>query len=391
MSIKVLYTSNSASLGGMENHLLDLIKGLAQRDYEIIIFCPPGEMVKKYQNSGAKVIIDYPRLDFDLGYIVRVYKFLKEEKIHIFHAHQLKTVINGLIAAKFAQTPVKVAHIHSPLINWQITRIKKCFNIIINAVVTNLCADVVLALSAATKRERINGEHISSSRIKVIPNGIDIEKFKVSAKGGSASGGKKEKLKVKEDFLEKYKIPKDKVVIGTLSRLTEEKGVDVLIEAVAKIPKEKRESLFFVIAGDGPLKSGLENLVSRLKVRDKVQFLGFIGEEEKVNFYTSLDIFIFPTLHEGFGLVLGEAMAMGIPTISSDLPTLKEITGSGESGIHFKRADSHDLAIKVVNLTEAKDTWERVSIIARDRIVRDYSLDKFIDNYDKFYKEALKP
>lgn len=382
MKIKVLYVSNSASRGGTENHILDLITGLSVLDYEIYLMCPSGELVEEYRKNGAKVLIDFPRFDLDPFYIFRLLKFFKKEKIRIFHAHQLKPVINGLIAAKIAEVPVKIAHIHSPLSRWQVPRIKKYLDILANFVVVNLCADTVLALSEATKRERISGEHIKESKIHVLPNGIDIEKYSWE-----------NKQKYSNYLKEKLNLPEDSLIIGTLNRLSIEKGIGIFIEAMPKILEASElrgKMLHFVIAGNGPLRSHLEKLSRKLKIEDKTTFLGFIKEEEKIKVLSGFDVFVFPTLHEGFGLVLGEALSMGIPTVSSDLAVLKEITGAGEAGVHFETASCSDLAKKVVALLISDNKREILKKSGRERIVAKYSLKKFIENYDRFYKDALR-
>ena len=106
---------------------------------------------------------------------------LKNFQPDIFHAHQLKTVVNGLIAARLASVPATIAHIHTPLSEWQVPDWKKKLNIFVNRLVCNWGADVVLALTKVTKEERVRGEGITPAKIVVVPNGVDAKEFKIQS------------------------------------------------------------------------------------------------------------------------------------------------------------------------------------------------------------------
>jgi len=289
--MKIVYVLNSGEPGGVEQHVLDLARGMVARGHAVYVICPQGRMAAEYLEAGAEVWVDQPAFDIDPFYIFRLWSLLKKFQPDIFHAHQLKTVVNGLIAAKLANVPATIAHIHTPLSEWQIPDWKKRLNIFINRLVCNWGADVVLALTRATKKERVRGEGIAPEKVVVIPNGIDMGKFKVQSS------------KRKVGFREKLGVSEDAVLVGTLSRLTVEKGVGVLIAAVSELAAYRlpHDAYRVVVAGDGPLRGALEQQAQDLGVADKVTFLGFLPEEEKLAYLAALDIFVFPSLAEGFG------------------------------------------------------------------------------------------
>ncbi len=364
---KILYLSNSGAVGGVGVHLLNLVEGMVGKGYEVFVICPWGEMAEKYFDAVAKVRIDHPQIDIDPFYIFRLIKFIRQNQIDILHAHQLKTVINGLIAGKIAGVPLKIAHIHTPLSQWQVSPIKKKINIFVNRIVTNLCADKVIALTEATKQERIEGEGIDPEKIVVIPNGVDV-KWQIS------------NVKSKSQM--------SKLTVGTLGRLTIEKGQGVFVEAISKITANRKSlivnrNLHFVLAGDGDLRSELEQQVKDLGLKDRVEFLGFVPEEKKFEVLSSFDIFVFPSLAEGFGIVLIEAMALGLPCVVSDLPVLKEV-GDGAVSF-FKVGDSEDLAQKILKLVKDENLRRDFGQKARERVEKEYSLESFFEKYDRLY------
>jgi len=363
---RILYLSNSAALGGMEIHLLNLVEGMVKKGYEIFVICPWGEMVERYFDAGANVRVDYPRIDLDPFYIFRLIKFIRQNRIEVLHAHQLKTVINGLIAGKVANVPLKIAHIHTPLSQWQISPLKKRIDIFVNRIVTNLCADKAIALTEATKKERVEGEGIAPEKIVVIPNGIKLK----------AQSSKRKAI-----------AQTSKLTVGTLGRLTIEKGTRVFVEAIPHVITSSPHHLNFIIAGDGELRGELETQVKKLGIGDSITFLGFVPEEKKLDVLSSFDIFVFPSLAEGFGIALIEAMALGLPCVVSDLPVLREVTDGGRCAILFETANAQDLAEKIIQLSEDTNLRQQLGQKARRRVEENYSLERFIENYDHLYQQ----
>ncbi len=363
---------NSGEPGGVEQHVLDLVRGMVARGHTVYVVCPQGRMAVEYLEAGAEVWIDQPAFDIDPFYIFRLRSLLQKFQPDIFHAHQLKTVVNGLVAAKLAGVSAKIAHIHTPLSEWQVPEWKKRLNIFVNRLVCNWGADVVLALTKVTKEARVAGEGIVSERVIVIPNGVDIDKFKVksaSRRTESAVG-----------FREKLGVSEDTVLAGTLSRLTVEKGHQVLLEAAVALPFNSQ----ILIAGDGPLRGALEQQAKDLGVADKIIFLGFLPEEEKLAYLSALDIFVFPSLAEGFGIALIEAMASGCACLVSDLPVLREVGGSAV--VAFHSSDAEDLAKHLAGLINSPDRRGVLGESARARVRREFTREKFCERYEQLYE-----
>jgi glycosyltransferase involved in cell wall biosynthesis len=391
----------------MEIHLLNLVAGMVERGYEVFVVCPWGEMVEKYFDAGAAVRVDHPRLDIDPFYIFRLVRFIRQNRIEILHAHQLKTVVNGLIAAKIAGVPLKIAHIHTPLSQWRISPLKKKINIFVNRVVTNFCADRVIALTSIVREERIRKEGIRSEKIVVIPNAVKVKlrrlesaassfsapRFSTPSKnhGFSSLNGSRGLYSVKvkgQKSKVKTTTKKSKLTVGTLGRLTVEKGHKIFLAAAKKVISNVQcpmSKLNFIVAGEGNLRSELEQQAKRWGIESKISFLGFVPEEKKFEVLSSFDIFVFPSLAEGFGIALIEAMAVGLPCVVSDLPVLKEVCG--EAAMFFRTGNGSDLAEKVIKLIEDDDRRWRLGRKARRRVEKRYSMERFVENYDHLYQQ----
>ena len=162
-----------------------------------------------------------------------------------------------------------------------------------------------------------------------------------------------------------------------------EKGTRVFVEAVPKVI-ENDTNVRFLIAGDGDLRSALEEQVKDLGIEDKITFLGLVPEDKKIEVYSSFDVFVFPSLAEGFGIVLIEAMALGLPCVASDLPVLKEVGGSAVK--FFRVGDYEDMARKILILLEDENLRRYLGQKARKRVEEKYSMEKFVENYDRLYQ-----
>lgn len=368
--MNILYAINSSQPGGAEQHVLDLVEGMVANGHQVFVWCPQGVMAERYQIAGAEVVRIKIGPDIDFAYITALTKFLREKKIQVLHAHELKAVGNVLIAGFLAGVKVRISHTHTPISEWRIPTWKKFINIrFFYSPIVNLLATREIALTESRMEVKAR-EGIRRKKLEIIPNGVDLTRFTP--------------MKKEKDTEAPY-------VFGYLGRLTVEKGVDVLLEAFAKLLKRAKidpSAVKLVIAGGGELESALKDRASELGIQESVGFLGIFAEEDKVSIYNSFDALVFPSLAEGFGIVPIEAMSMELPVVASDLDVLQEVCGS--SAIYFEAGNSDDLDEKMFNIYLKRD---RISILgqeARKRVLDLFSMEKFVEAYENLYTRILE-
>ena len=135
------------------------------------------------------------------------------------------------------------------------------------------------------------------------------------------------------------------------------------------------------------MEDTLKLKAQELGVYRYVTFAGLISEEQKPPFFHSLDIFVFPSLAEGFGLVLVEAMAASLPCLASDLPVLREV--GGEAVEFFRTGDPVDLSEKLYGLYKDYSRREALGEAGRKRVNRNYTQEKFWQSYKGLYEGSL--
>jgi len=382
--VKILYTLNSGSPGGMEQHVLDLVTGMANRGHEVFVWCKEGPIVEQFQKAGAKTTTTEITFDICPSYILALTEFLKKEKVEVVHAHELKAAANTLIAGYLAKTPVKISHTHTPISEWKIDPFRKRVNVLANTFLVNYLATREIALTESRKNTKIS-EGIREGKLMVIPNGVNIDKFTFSPV---------ERAELKKEILERYKIPTNAFTFGFLSRITKEKGHDVLVKAFANFLKRAEQkgqdvsNVYLLLAGGGNLEDSIKKLATDLGISKKVVITGVFDAVDLTKFYASFDAFVFPSLAEGFGIVLIEAMASELSIICSDLPVLQEVGGS--TVMYSEVGNVEELTEKMYDLYVRFDRFEQVRQDARRRVADLFSLENFVTKYENLYLELLE-
>jgi len=206
---------------------------------------------------------------------------------------------------------------------------KVTFTIFDHRIIRNV--DCVITVSEYLKREITNRLGIKTGKVKVIPNGVDIEIFKPFVQNSTS-------------IRNKYEINDEYALF--VGRLVEQKGVHFLIKAIAGT------KLHAVIVGGGPLLSYLQNLSRRFGVDKQIHFMGSIPSNELPKFYAEATVFVLPSLAEGLPLVGLEAMASGLPLLGWRVSGINEIIDNGHSGFGIRPGDIEDLRQRLVQLFE---------------------------------------
>lgn len=238
-------------------------------------------------------------------------------------------------------------------------------------------ADLCTANSHATAK---TAYRITACRnLMIIPMGVDVNHFKKITNMGDL----KKKLKL------------DGKVVLSVGRLIDLKGTDYLIKALPKVllqfPKTKA-----LIIGSGPRKSLLLNLAKELQIKDNIIFLDQIPHTEMIKYYSLADVFVLPSITskigetEGFGVVLLEAMASGIPVIGSDTGGIPDIIKDGETGLLVRQKDSQDLGNQIIRLLTDEELSNKMVRKARNLIEAQFSYEVVAERFLEIYRNAVE-
>jgi len=228
----------------------------------------------------------------------------------------------------------------------------------------------------------VNSEYLKNRLVKlgckpekiiIHPIGIDVEKF---------------------SFQEKKLNNEETIKILSVARLTEKKGLEYSIKAIANIIK-KHPNLEYNIAGDGPLKRKLENLISDLEIKGKVKFLGPQPQAIIRKLYAESHLFVLSSVtakdgdQEGTPVTLLEAQASGLPVVSTFHAGIPEIVQNGKSGFLIPEKDVSALTDKINYLIEHPEIWPKMGQAGRNFIEARHNIDQLNKNLIEIYKRML--
>jgi glycosyltransferase involved in cell wall biosynthesis len=205
-----------------------------------------------------------------------------------------------------------------------------------------------------------------AAMIDVIHTGIDLDQFVPGADRAAA----RSELGLRPDSL----------AIGTLSRLDEDrKGIPEFIRMSAAIAGRMPEAEF-VIAGDGWQRAELERLARDLGIAERVRFTGWRADRARI--LAALDVFVMPSLFEGGPTTVLEAMAMGLPVVSTNVGMVPEVVADGETGCIVPPGDVAALTTSVAELAARPDERARLGQSARKAALARFSTDRMVDGYE---------
>ena len=214
---------------------------------------------------------------------------------------------------------------------------------------------------------------VDESKVRVVPNGVDPQKFKPLADLAAA----------KRQFG-----LGDEPCVLFVGSLIPRKGLAFLVKAAEKIVKEHSETKF-VIVGEGPLKSWLFGAVKAARLSGNFKVLGNVKEDTLAAVYNCADLLVLPSIQEGQGIVLLEAEASARPVVAFDAGGVNEALRDGETGLLVKRGSTDGLADAVVRLLSDKDLRQKMGVNGRRFVSDNYTWDICAEKMLSLYRELL--
>ncbi len=372
--INVMHIVRPAS-GGMKLHVLSLLENLDNTKYKPILVCPR-EVIKSSKNLNFKVInLDIPgEINYKKDWLIikELQKIMQKNNAHIVHTHGAKAGMLGRIAAWKAGVPVKINTVHNFIYDNSMPFYYK-YPLKLLQSSLNKTTDAQIAVSNELKKQILRLERCSPKKIFTVYNGIDLNEYKFLL----------DCSKLKEDLGIDMKSP----VIGVISRLIPQKGIDSFLKAAYIISSELPE-VKFIIAGEGPYEKQLKKRAHELKLENKIKFLGYIPHVP--SFLPLFNVIVIPSLSEGLCISAIEAMAARRPVVAYSVGGLPEVIDDFENGFLVEKGDFVALAEKIMILLNERDAAEHLGAAARIKVEKNFDLKNMILKTESIYEKLLK-
>lgn len=374
--INLCVFTGSFQLGGAENLVLQTVRNIDKTRYNIFIasFFDRGELLQDYKKLGVG-LATFPQKKRALVSAFKFTRFLKKNKIQCIHIHLTGTFL-------FAVTIAKLMRVKNIIIHWHnIYNYKRGFargfyaNLLVWFIIkysTKLC-HTIIAISNRVKNHNCTIFKIDKNKVRTVYNAVDLS------------------------LVPHRTIPMKKAnsfIIGCIGKVTEQKGYDILIRGFSKVIDQIPDVRLEIIGayntkGNEKLYRNLCTLTDKLGIKDKVEFLGELPHQSVYGHLLSWNLFVLASKFEGFGIVIIEAMAAGVPVIGSNVDAIPEIISDEKSGLLFNAGDPQDLAENILLLLKDKNLANQFAAQAEKQVQEKFTIMKMVTELDKVYSSGL--
>jgi sugar transferase (PEP-CTERM/EpsH1 system associated) len=360
----ILHLCESSETGGAESVLIRLVEGLDKNRYRsMVCLLSDGWLKDQLEKRRIETVVIPQPHSFDVRWLLRAYRLLKEHQIHVMHSHEFATNVYASFLSWVTGVPV-VATAHGKNYYGDKWRRRAAYRFAARH-------SVMVAVSNDLKRFLTERIGILPRHIRVVHNGIDLHQYSASETNAAIRAH--------------LGIGTGQRVIGTVGNLFAVKGHTYLLKA-CKAVVGAYPNILVLIAGEGDQLGALEKEASDLGIAANVRFLGF--RDDVPALLHAMDVFVLPSLSEGLPLAILEALALGKPVVATHVGGIPEVVQDGLTGFLVAPKDPQALAEKILLLLRHPETASDLGRAGRRRVEDAFSIKKMIHEYQWLYENT---
>ncbi|OHB66337.1 MAG: glycosyl transferase family 1 [Planctomycetes bacterium RBG_13_63_9] len=358
--------------GGPEKTILGSPRLLIPYGYHALCayMHPPGdpgfdELRRKAESLGAPLTGIKDRGPWDLRVVKRMLDVCRRERVAIWHGHDYKSNAIGLLLRRF--WPMKLV---STVHGWvKVTRRTPIYYRVDRFCLRHY--DRVICVSDDL-HQRCLRSGVPTDRCIVVGNAIDVRRYARQTPTDQAK--------------RRLGLDSQRLVIGAVGRLSDEKNFNGLIRAVDRLLDDGLD-VELIIVGEGDQKAELQRLISDLGRQDQIHLLGY--RPDMNDLYQAMDVFVLSSLREGLPNVLLEAMAMEVPVVATRVAGVPQLVGHETNGLLVEAGDLGQLAESLKRLLMDRDLRDRLAAAARRTVEEHYSFEARMEKIRAIYDQLL--
>jgi glycosyltransferase involved in cell wall biosynthesis len=363
--MKVAYFIDNLRGDGTQRVLMQLIQGLAKRGHEQSVICLNDSydqaLLDELRSTPVNVrVVGKQALVCGYG-LLSTWSWLWHEKFDAVVTMLFAADTIGRLLARWSGVPRVVSSLRSRNIHY--SRIQRW---LVRATVG--VADAVIINSPHTREFAVKFEGVRPESIVYIPNGMQVGDYWESIDF--------------ESLRNELGVPRNGLLLGTVGRLTEQKGIDILLHALSHLNSYEAH---LVVVGAGEMETKLRALTARLGLESRVHFIGYRADVPRL--LGVFDLYVHPARFEGMPNALLEAMATARPIVATQVDGNRELIEDGVHGWLVPPENPDALATAVAAALRDRDEARRRGIAARQRVADHFSLDAMITAWEKVLTE----
>jgi glycosyltransferase involved in cell wall biosynthesis len=375
---RLLHIVGESRFGGAAKIILGLAEMARQVGWQVDVLTTDPLFQEAVRQRGLGLVaLDVVRREirpvWDVAGLIRLRSFLSRHNYDMVHTHTSKGGFVGRLAARLAGVPVVVHTAHGFAFHESTPACVRRFYSTLERIASGWC-DRIISVSEFHREWAIQLKICSPLRIVAIPNGIPECRRTAS--------------NVRAELRKQLGVSNSELLFLNVSRLVAGKGLEYLLEAVGLLPSN-RKHIRFVIAGEGPQRKRLEQLASRLMLKDRLIFTGF--RDDVGDLLAACDAVVLPSLREGLSISLLEAMAAGKPIVATSIGSHREVAAHAEVALLVRPADSLRLCEAILRLSGDQNMADRLGRNAQAVYRRFYTEERMLRSYRQLYLDLLSP
>lgn len=376
--------------GGSARNTYLTVLGHDRRRFRVCLVCgqPPALSVveaeliaadlKELRQAGVSVftvptLVREVRPLLDACALVAIWRLLRRERPVVVHTHTSKAGAVGRVAAWLARVPAVIHTPHGHIFYGYYGRAMSGVIRLVEQALARI-TDRIVTLTDRGAQEHVRYGIADREKFATIPSSIPLSLFR----------------SVQVDLTMKRKewgLQSEGPVIGTVGRLVPIKGHEWLLKAARRVLLELPHA-WFVFIGTGPLLEELRQLAEALRIHERVRFLG--ARQDVPECLAALDLFAFPSLNEGMGRALIEAMAMGLPVVATRVGGIPDIVTDGETGVLVPARDDGALAGALIGLLREPHRMRKMGSAAKQSVDHRFDVPFMVGSIERLYESVCR-
>jgi glycosyltransferase involved in cell wall biosynthesis len=364
--IRLLHILTTLDRGGAETQVLSLLSRMPRERFDVTVAWLKGRGDLAPEATGVAVTDELVGRFPGASILSAGLRLVHRVRPHILHTHLMKADMVGGALARLGAVPILVSTKHNEDRHLRFPPMA----LVARGVASQ--ADRVVVISGAVSRfiERTMG--LSGERTRRILYGYPVN-------GRPIRG-------VRDDVIAELGLHRSAHIVTMVGRLTRQKGIEDLLHA-ASFLRDAVPDARFLILGQGELRVRLRRTVANLDLRENVRFLGFRRDVPRI--LAASDLMVLPSHWEGFGLVLLEAMAQGIPVVGTRVGAIPEVVADGETGLLVPPHDAETLATAILRMLTYPAIAREMGRAGRRRLEEHFHIERAVTEHIELYEELL--
>jgi glycosyltransferase involved in cell wall biosynthesis len=365
------------AVGGMKGQMLQVARGLRAAGWAVEIACPsPSDVADAAAADGFVVhaidLVGPLHPVKDPACVMALARIIREGRFDAVHAHGFKAGLVARLAARRAGRVPTIVTVHNHVLYRDISAFTRWRYVTVERWLASGGRTARLITVSDALRQELIGEYgIDPALVTTVHNGLDLAPFLTP--------------RDRESARRRYGLPPDALVLGLAARFAPQKAMDVLVATAPTVLGAHPEA-YYLLAGDGPLLDQAKTAAVATGFADRILFPGF--ERDMPGLLSALDVYVSSALSEGLPLTTIEAMAVGLPVVSTRAGGTPEVVADGETGLLAEPGDAPGLAAAMLRMADDPALRQRLGAAGRERAAAEFTEARMIERTLAVFEEV---